>query len=278
MNLDEYNKKIVEVFGVGLDKLKDLSLSIKGILPKTENEIIVGNKIADKLSIKVGSLININNNKFLVSGILNSYGDKFDNSLIMDLSRANFLINDKNKISKIIIKLPYSTYESGIINKIKSDFINLFGSGFETYIVKDESIIKLNIINKIIFFLHILSAFILILNLLSLSNFLVNSVKHRTREIGVLRTLGFKSYHIIFMILVEIILVAIIGVTMSFCIDSIMSLLIIKYILNSNFHFVFDVKEILLFIFIILMVSIISGLLPAKKAIENDPVVSLNFI
>ncbi|MGA1847156.1 ABC transporter permease [Deferribacter abyssi] len=272
-----YNGKVIKIYGIQLDNITKMRLSLSGRLPMSIEEVVVGNNIASEQFINVGKKILLGGEEFLVSGILNPYGNTYDNAIIMDLKKANLLLNRYSSINKILIKMPYSAFEKGIYNEVIDELKSLFGKNFDVFLVNDDNIIKLNSIRNVIFFLHLVSVIIIIFSLLSISNYMMNSVKLRTKEIGILRSIGYKSRHIICLILVEIIFICVLGVVISFGLSSLLTFVIVKYFVGANFRFVFDIKEIMFFMLGIFSVSMISGLLPAKKAAETDPVNALNF-
>ncbi|KAA0257159.1 ABC transporter permease [Deferribacter autotrophicus] len=273
-----YKGSTIKIYGIELNKINKMNLSVKGKLPDSANEIIIGHKIANIESLKIGNKIFLKGKEFFISGILNTYGNVYDNSIIMDLMSANTLINKKNSINKIKIRLPYSLFEKRVHKEVLNELKSLLGKGYDVYLVKDDNIVKLNSIKNIVFFLHLLSIIIIVFSLLSISNFLMNSVKRRTKEIGILRSIGYKSKHIIYLILSEIFLISTIGVFISFLLSSFLTYFIVEYFISSDFRFVFDLKDIVIFILAITTVCILSGLLPAKKATETDPAEALNFI
>jgi putative ABC transport system permease protein len=112
----------------------------------------------------------------------------------------------------------------------------------------------------------------LIVGGIGIMNIMLASVLERIREIGVRQAVGAKQKDIIAQFLAESTLISLTGGIIG---------IILGIVLSKVITVVFDIKTIVSFfsIFIAFGVSVVVGItfgyLPAKKASENDPVVSL---
>ena len=258
---------------------------------------VIGYKIAfdenDKQIVKVGNIvtvkiaaveenkIKIKNYNIRVTGILNKYG----NALVMNPDTTIFLPLDAgrtilkmSKYSGVLVTVKDSHYITSISDKIKDRYRDLVEVvAFEEIAHSVGSVI--NTLNFLLFTLSI-SAFAVAITGIMATMF--TSVIERTREIGVLKAIGYSSTNILILILTESIIMGIIGGFTGISIGTVGA-----YILASKS---FQMGTVLLqaspditpglLIFSLGMaalVGIVGGLIPAYRASKVMPVVALRY-
>ena len=114
----------------------------------------------------------------------------------------------------------------------------------------------------------------LLVGSIGIMNIMLVSVTERTREIGVLKSLGFTGSDILFLFMIESILLGvfggiiggIVGITGAYGVESFLSLPV-----------VFPLSLIVAGFFVAVAVGFISGVYPARKAAKMKPVDSLRY-
>ena len=76
---------------------------VTGKYPLQENEILIGNEAARLLGTKLNQKISLNEEEFLISGILEETGSQDDALIFLDLKKSQDLFNKKNELSLIKI-------------------------------------------------------------------------------------------------------------------------------------------------------------------------------
>ncbi len=123
-------------------------------------------------------------------------------------------------------------------------------------------------------FLTAVALISLLVGSIGIMNIMLVSVTERTREIGVLKSLGFTGSDILFLFMIESILLGvfggiiggIVGITGAYGVESFLSLPV-----------VFPLSLIVAGFFVAVAVGFISGVYPARKAAKMKPVDSLRY-
>ncbi len=121
-------------------------------------------------------------------------------------------------------------------------------------------------------FLTTVALISLLVGSIGIMNIMLVSVTERTREIGVLKSLGFTGFDILFLFMVEAILLGVfggilgsaLGITGAYGVESFLKLPV-----------VFPVSLIAAGFFVAVIVGFVSGVYPARKAAKMDPIDSL---
>jgi putative ABC transport system permease protein len=95
------------------------------------------------------------------------------------------------------------------------------------------------------------------------------SVKERTNQIGIQKSLGAKNYFILIEFLIESVILCLLG-----CVFGLILVWSIVLLLGTVFDFVFflSIKNIIIGVFTSVAIGVISGFLPALNASQLNPV------
>ncbi len=114
---------------------------------------------------------------------------------------------------------------------------------------------------------------------ISIGNILIISIKERTREIGIKRTLGAKPWQIRTQIIMESILLtffsSLIGFILAIGFLAFMSFLASKNISIPFYNPTISINNVLFALFFIVFLGTLVGLIPAQKALKIKPIDSL---
>lgn len=182
--------------------------------------------------------------------------------------------NNLNQLDKIIVQVRETEELSESATLIKRMLLRRHSDLYDFEVTIPELLLKQQQKTKNIFnvVLGAIAGISLIVGGIGIMNIMLASVMERIREIGVRQAIGAKQKDIIAQFLAESTLISLSGGIIG---------IILGVVLSKVITAVFDIKTIVSFfsIFIAFGVSVIVGVtfgyLPAKKASENDPVVSL---
>jgi len=243
-----------------------------------EKEVVLSNDIAAKLNKTVGEYVFINKNKYKIVGVtikISKNDDKFYTSLknVQEFETLyNLPIDYKNgSVEEILIQTKKGVNNIEITKDLKNQYINenisIMGPTEEGE--KDYNYQEL--VNKIIFiFVPTIIGILLTLIIM------MKSVGDRTREIGVLKAIGWKSRRIFAMVMSETFIISIV----SFIFASIIAILITFaiYLMHPfyridffNFLGTLSFKTFLNTFMIVVVMALSGALLPAIRASRLSP-------
>lgn len=249
-------------------------------------KIVVGYnffKESDK-RISSGDKIKINNETFDVIGILKKKGSFiFDNIIFMPEEDMKRLFDFGDKID-IIAVLPNSkdrmeqTKEEieKTLRKIRN--IKNEKDDFEVSTPK-ATLSQINqIITGVQIFVLILASISIIVGMIGISNTMFTSVLERTKDIGIMKSIGAKNSQIFLLFLIESGIFGFFGGLFGISIGIILGFLGIFSLNNFlNLEIKFYIDYIFLFSVLLssFVIGVFSGLFPAYRAAKQNPVESL---
>jgi len=189
---------------------------------------LVGHRVAvadDEVCLDVGDVISllvaeveggrvkrVNNVNLVVSGVLEEYGGAFilspDQMVLVSLEAGSKLLNAR-KWSGIFVVLGGSEYVRGFTRAIRSSY----GGNVEvvSFAAIADAISSITTAVSFINYVTSLSAFAVAIA--GVSATMITSVIERTREIGVMKAVGFTNRQVVAMVLAESLVMCVIGAT-----------------------------------------------------------------
>ncbi|MDU2148092.1 MAG: ABC transporter permease [Paeniclostridium sordellii] len=284
-----YNSKEIETNISGVDEsYKPINkLKIKSgrflnsiDLENYNNVAIVGSKVAKKifqLEDPVGKYININSVPYKVVGVLEQVYDKYelpdDEKIYIPLMNAENVLNTKG-IATMFVKGSSVETIYDTTRDVEKFLIKKIGNKDEFYITSNQEIIDMSKSMNIILDIMVgaISSISLFVAGIGIMNMMLVSVTERTKEIGIRKALGAKEKTILTQFLVESLTISSIG-GISGAILGILGSNIVLSIMGSDPYISWPVV-IISILFSILM-GVIFGVTPAKKAAKLKPIVAL---
>ena len=235
------------------------------------SELIIGKLVAEEENLSVGSNINVYGTDHKVVGIYES-GSMNDYAMYTGLNNLQNLTDNPNQISRISIKINKDANVSVVNDRIKSDYNNTL-----TTITSEEmaSTISdtLGMINSATNAIELLA---IVIGGLGVINTMMMTVFERTREIGVLKSVGWSKKRILAMILGESIVLTVISAIIGSVVGVLAVIALFKYG-GDNMTFIFDYWVFVKAFVVALSVGIIGGLYPAVKASKLSPTEALRY-
>ncbi|CEP40378.1 ABC transporter permease [Paraclostridium sordellii] len=284
-----YNSKEIETNISGVDEsYKPINkLKIKSgrflnsiDLENYNNVAIIGSKVAKKifqLEDPVGKYVNINSVPYKIVGVLEQVYDKYelpdDEKIYIPLMNAENVLNTKGIVTMFVkgssVETIYNTTRD-----VEKFLIKKIGNKDEFYITSNQEIIDMSKSMNIILDIMVgaISSISLFVAGIGIMNMMLVSVTERTKEIGIRKALGAKEKTILTQFLVESLTISSIGGIFG-AILGILGSNIVLSIMGSDPYISWPVV-IISILFSILM-GVIFGVTPAKKAAKLKPIVAL---
>lgn len=293
----------VTIYGINIENEKTVSdlhtKLINGSYFKTKirNPVVIGNKLAEKLKVKVNSKIvitiqdfngNITYGAFKVAGIFKTHNTMYDQANIFvtqdDLSKL--LSFSDNQTSEIAILLNHNDYTDVVDAKIKSLFSTEIAQG--ELVVRSWSIINpiLKMLNEMtIQFTMIFVIIILVALSFGIINTMLMAIMERVREIGMLMAIGMSKVRVFLMIMMETIFLSIIGGILGLFLSWVMVSISYKTGIDlSSFaeglnaigysSFIRPELDLFFYFFIgslVILTAMFASIFPARKALKLKP-------
>lgn len=265
-------------------ELYDLEL-IEGRWPKhnEKNIAMLGYKAAKDLfdkEINVRNKIEIKDSKFEVIGVFEQLGTEDDDySVILPIEQVRDLYNKPNEISAIEVHVKKNVNINLLAENIERKLKKSRGDEDFTVLTPEQLIEQFNTILNI---LRIVLGGIAIISLLvgglGIMNVMYSNVLERTKEIGIMKSVGATYNQILSIFIVEAGIMGIIGGTIGTLIGSGIAFSVEAVTKMQGFKYMevqIDFWLISLGIIFAIIVGLISGYLPAKKAAKLSPVDAL---
>ncbi|AEG18905.1 ABC transporter permease [Methanobacterium paludis] len=269
------NGSQMPVNAIGIDGSK-LSLAdaviTNGSTYSTGNEVIIGTTASKTMNKTVGDTLSISNQTFKIVGIYETGNFMEDGGVFMSLSSLQNITNSTGTVSSIMVKANNTQDSDNLINKIEAAYPDLsntksmasmgrMNNGLETISTGAWAISLLAVL--------ISGVIVLII--------MIKSVVERTREIGVLKSVGWTNKRVMTMILGESVIITVMASIVGLIIGvGAVELLSISNLI-PNIQLAFSAELFLKAIGVALLLGILGGLYPAYRASKLSPTEALRY-
>ena len=252
----------------------------------------IGNSVANKgvfrKKIELGNKLKINDAEFEVIGILKKTGNPQQNRVVIipeDALREVLQI-DKNKVDVIAVKV-----QKGVdINKVAADIEQAMRRDRNLDIGKEDFQVQtpqqiLSTLNDILTIVEIvligIAAISLLVGGIGIANTMYTAVIERTKEIGVMKSIGAQNRDILFIFVIESGMLGLvggaIGIALGIAMSKLVEYLAFQFLGTSLIKAFFPwylIAGALLFSF---LVGTVSGFFPARQAANLKPVDAIRY-
>ena len=269
---------------------------------KKSNEIVLGYDVAKRLStieeLDLGDTFNAKirlygegdrptdkTTTFIISGILKSAGDEHDNQVLVALTEAKAL-DEKDAYDGAVVKVDDPASAASVLTRIER-----LGLGAHSAQDVIDEVNKL--MTAVTLILGFFSGIALVVGALMVVNTMIISVYERTKEIGLTKALGASDSDVMKMFLAECLIIGILGgvfgdllgIGFSMLIDLVGKPFLVSALgsdlgagLQSGSITVITLWMLAAGFAISLVLSIVSGLYPARRAARLNPLDALRQI
>ncbi|MBU1045948.1 ABC transporter permease [Patescibacteria group bacterium] len=256
-----------------------------------KRELLLGSLVAEKdffsKRIKVGDTVTVNGKSFKVVGILNSIGNKGDDtSVYLDREVFQQITGDREGGAlAIMVKAEEGVSPDELAARIKSELDEVRKrrrgedvSDFSVLTSEKMGSIAGGVLGVIQAAVMLFAAISILVGGLGIMNTMFTSVRERTKEIGVLKAIGAKNSAVISIFLIESGILGLIGGAGGVIFGLIVAKLIEGYSRASGAFLLeayMPASLIIFGLFFSFLIGCLSGYLPARKAAKLRPTEAL---
>lgn len=266
-------------YGYSLYGAKRDDLDIVGInnvngslFDEEKDELIVGKNLADEENYTIGDTIDVYGNEFKITGIYETGSIFYDTAMYTSLERLQNLTDNEGEISSISVKIKKDANLTTVNDNIKdkyNDTLNTITTEEMSQTIDDT----LGMINSAT---TAIEALAIIIGGLGVINTMMMTVFERTREIGVLKSVGWTKKRILTMIMGESIVLTLLSGIIGSVLGVIGVVLLLK-VNGGDMTLVFNINIFIKAFAVALTVGILGGLYPAIKASRLSPTEALRY-
>ena len=254
-------------------KIAELTITDGRMYKDGTDEIVLGKIAADNEEKEVGDTILLDDKEFDIVGIYESGNSYQDPGGFTSLDNSQKLSDDEGKVSTIYIKVDKDADVETVEKRIDDEY----GDNLTTI----SSLSDLDMVKNMIDMLNgaslAISILAVVIGAVGIINTMLTSVYERTRELGVLKAVGWSDGKILLMIIGESIVITIVAGI----IGSIAGIIGVEFIVLSNIMPlltpIYTVNIFVQAFSIALFVGIIGGIYPALKAVKLPPTEALRY-
>ena len=251
-----------------------------------QNVVVIGGRLAKSYfsqPISINKMITIENSAFRVVGIL----DDESNGIYMPIQMAYQIVDNKeNEVyDSIIIKIRNEEDLDNVIEKIEQKLMNVrhvtsTTKDFSVSSTKQMMEARAQTMSAVNTFLVAIAAISLLVGAVGIANTMFTSVLEKTKEIGIMKSIGAKNKDIMMIFLLNAAFIGliggIIGVFFGIMLSGIMPLFLGDYSLLTGGTFV-STNSIMMALSVSIIVGILAGVIPAYQASKLKPVDALRY-
>lgn len=241
----------------------------------SSNQVIVGKTVAPLLNLTVGSTADLFGTNFTVVGIYDTGDLITDSEMFMSLNTLQNLTDSNGKISIIAVKVA----DNANVTTVSQSIENAYPNQLTTTTAADQANLISNSLNTVDTATTAISLLAIFIGGIGIINVMIMSVFERTREFGVLKAVGWTSWRILLMVLLESVILTltafVVGLVLGYIgAEGLLRVLavggaVIKPMLTGDVVFRAFV--------VALVVGVLGGIYPAYRASRLPPTEALRY-
>ncbi len=247
----------------------------------------------DNLQIKniLGSKIKINGKKFLVIGVLTKRGSTAfgfssqDDTVFIPLKTAQKIILGINHLGFIRLKITHESAMESAKEHIKTTLRyqhHIDSANDDDFSVRDQaSALEMvgTITDVLRYFLLAVGSIALMVGGVGIMNIMLISVNQRIREIGLRKAIGARNSDISLQFLLESVTISLLGGIMGILLGLLVTFIFSEVIEGLGYHwpFLISIWSIIIAVAVSVLIGIIFGIYPARKASRISPMEALRY-
>jgi putative ABC transport system permease protein len=274
-------KTVVSIYGIRPDQIPVMVTIADGIAPRSTSGALAGAVLADKYDLKTGSRVKVGDKTVRITGIMEEQGMGFDinpdNALIVS-DKWYSSTYEQDNYDQVIVKVR-DINDIDAVKRAVERTLNRRDDEVTVYDTRMLLEIIVDTFNQISVFTTAIGGISLLVAGVSIFNVQMMSVTERIKEIGIIRSIGTKRFEVLRMFLYEALILGLIGSVIGGILSFAGGYIAVSIMLQDASYLFYP--QTLFYIpygmGIGLLVTLVSGLYPAWKAANLNPIEALRF-
>jgi lipoprotein-releasing system permease protein len=248
-----------------------------GALTQSKNGIILGNQLAENMSLKTNDLMDIltpegYSAKFVVVGIIETSLKELDKSkAYINIGTARRLLNTNcDYATDIRVNLIDRNFSQPFLQRIKP----LVPYQVESWQEANQQLVAASQLRNII--AMAVSLAILLVAGFGIYNIMNMTINERIKEIAILKAMGFSGHDITLIFLQQAVCIGVVGgiagVGLGYLISTLINQVPFKVAGLTTLPITYNLADFIMAFFFGVLTTIIAGFMPARKASRVDPI------
>ncbi|MCD4671165.1 MAG: ABC transporter permease [Anaerolineaceae bacterium] len=234
--------------------------------------VILGSAAAESFKKDVGDSIRLGSSTYRVVGIYQTGQSFEDGGSVLPLEEAQILLGKSRQVSLFYIRLKDNAERESVQSRVERRWPDLTLSSTSEY--ADQQVMG----DFMKVYVWVIAGLAIVLGGVGMANAQLMAVFERTREIGVLRAVGWTRKRVLRMILLEALVVSVIGGLLG------IGLGWLFLVISSDFMALFGTSStnigidlIIQAVVTVLLLGLAGGLYPAMRAANLQPIEALRY-
>jgi len=247
-----------------------------------DNSALIGSRVADGLfknEIRVRNKIKIAGKEFRIVGVLKEIGNQQDdNTIYITLDSYREIFGETDEVGFISGQVKPGIDILSFQEKVKRELERSRGDKNFQVITPTQILEQIGTILGVVQAVLVgIAAISLVVGGIGITNSMYTTVLERTKEIGIMKSIGARNFDILSIFLIESGLMGLVGGFFGVIIGTLISLGIGKFSTEAGFKLLVKINpQLMLFgLGFAFVVGMISGSLPARQASKLKPVDAL---
>ena len=251
---------------------------IKGNLPSSNGQVILGKDLVEDLELNIGDKLEIivpgeDIKEVKLAGIYDLKVRAINNSwIVSSLKTSEDILNKKGSLSSIETQVGDVFNADIIAENIEKDLDENLKT--KNWKVENEELLSGLAAQSASSYL--IQVFVLLAVLLGIASVLAISVVQKSRQIGILKAMGIKNRNASFIFLFQGLILGTIGSMAGTVLGLSLTYIFSNFVKNKDGNslvpFLLNYKFILISVIIAIIASTLSALIPARKSSKLDPI------
>ncbi len=259
------------VMMMGVDPTAEFKLkrwwSIAGRPVEQGAELLVGDAIVKRFSLKMGDTLQVNGQDFTVVGLLARTGSQDDQLLITPLPVAQAALGKQGQISMVeIAALCHDCPVDDMVNQLQQVL-----PGTDVQAVQQVVKTRMHALDQFRMFAWGVAVTVVIIGALLVFVTMMGAISERTREIGIFRAIGYRRRHILHLVLMEAAIVSALAGVLGYLVGVGATLAALPLLEGGKASWHWNPTLAIAAILAAVIVGLLASLQPALRASRLEP-------